>query len=120
MESIKRNHRQVFEVKTSLGYKIIDSHNIVFLEAKGKFTIVHLVDQSEIITYHPLKWYTENFSEPYFFRCHYSYLINCSYVNCYTYKEIVMKDGSKVPLSKGRLSSLREYVRRNIEIQANS
>jgi len=110
----------LFEVKTSLGYKMIDCHNIVFLEAKGKFTIIHHDEQSDIITYHLLKWYSEYLFEPYFFRCHNSYSINCSYVNCYTYKEIVMKDGSKVPLSKGRLSSLREYVRRNIEIQANS
>ncbi|MBN1951002.1 MAG: LytTR family transcriptional regulator DNA-binding domain-containing protein [Bacteroidales bacterium] len=120
MNSLKINYPQVLEVKTSLGYKIIAINNIVFLEAKGKFTIIHVDDQSEIITYHLLKWYTENFSEPYFFRCHYSYLINCSYVNCYTYKEIVMKDGSKVPLSRGRLSILKENLSHIIEIQANS
>jgi len=120
MESIKRNHQQVFEVKTSLGYKIIDSHNIVFLEAKGKFTIIHLDEQSEIVTYHLLKWYSEYLFEPYFFRCHHSYSINCSYVNCYTSKEIIMKDGFKVPLSRSRLSALKEQLRRILEIQANS
>ena len=120
MESAKNHHLQVLEVKTSLGFKIFDSNNIVFLEAKGKFTIVHLDDQSEIITYHPLKWYTENFSEPYFFRGHHSYSINCSCVNCYSSKEIIMKDGSKVPLSRGKLSSLKEQLSRILEIQANS
>jgi|GEM_PF-2707488 len=120
MEFTRRNHRQVFEVKTSLGYKMVDSRNIVFLEAKGKFTIIHLDEQSEIITYHLLKWYAEFLFEPYFFRCHHSFSINCSCVNCYTSKEIVMKDDSKVPLSRGKLRSLKEQLRRFLEINANS
>lgn len=110
----------VFEVKTSLGYKMIDCHNIVFLEAKGKFTIIHLDEKSEIITYHLLKWYSEYLFESYFFRCHHSYSINCSYVDYYTRKEIVMKDGSKVPLSRGKLSSFKVKLRHIIEIQDNS
>lgn len=111
MNNLKSNHQQIFEVKTSIGYKIIDSNNILFLEAKGKFTIIHFVDQSYIITYHLIKWYNNHLFEPYFFRCHNSYSINCSYVNCYNSKEIVMVEGTKVPLSRSRLSSLKEDLK---------
>lgn len=120
MKPSKRNHRQIFEVKTSAGYKIIDSNNLVFLEAKGKFTIIHFEDHSQIITYHMLKWYTEYLFEPFFFRCHRSYSINCSYVNYYTSKEIIMIDGTIVPLSRDKISSLKEKLRCFLEIQANS
>ena len=111
MNSPKSNNQQVFEVKTSKGYKMIDSNNIVFLEAKGKFTIIHFVDQSDIITYHLLKWYFNYQFEPYFFRCHNSYAINCSYVNYYNSKEIVMADGTIVPLSRSKASSFKESLK---------
>jgi len=120
MNNLKSNLKQIFEVKTSIGYKIIDSNNILFLEAKGKFTIIHFVDQSNIISYHLLKWYGKYLVEPYFFRCHNSYSINCSYVNCYNSKEIVMVEGSKVPLSRSKLSSLKENLKRSLEIRVNS
>lgn len=120
MRMSKINHRMVFEVKTSNGYKIIDSSSIVFLEAKGKFTIIYLDNQSNIITYHMLKWYTTHFLEPYFFRCHNSYAINTSYVDCYDSKKIVMIDGSTVPLSRRKLSALKENLIRFLEIRTNS
>lgn len=120
MNTLKSNHREVFEVKTSIGYKIIDSNNIVFLEAKGKFTIIHLDDQSQLITYHMLKWYTKYLFEPHFFRCHNSYSINCSYANCYTNKKIIMIEGSKVPLSRSRSSSLKENLKYFSLIKANT
>ncbi len=119
MNNRKSNHQQIFEVKTSIGHKIIDSNNIIFLEAKGKFTIIHFLDQSDIITYHLLKWYGNHLVEPYFFRCHNSYLINNSFVNCYSGKEVVMVEGSKVPLSRSKVSSLKENLRNIIIIQTN-
>jgi two-component system LytT family response regulator len=115
MSASKANLYKIVEVKTSKGYKIIDSSSIVFLEANGKFTIIYLDNQSNIITYHMLKWYTNHFLEPNFFRCHNSFVINSSYVNCYDSKEIVMIDGSKVPLSRGKLSALKENLRRFVE-----
>lgn len=111
MNSPKINHQRVIEVKTSIGYKVVDSNNFIFLEAKGKFTIVHFVDQSNIITFHLLKWYNNYLFEPNFFRCHNSYLINCSYVNCYNSKEIVMVEGTKVPLSRSKASSFKENLK---------
>ena len=120
MDTKKSNHRQVFEVKTSIGYKIIDSNKVVFLEAKGKFTIIHFDDHSHIITYHMLKWYNQYLFEPHFFRCHNSYSINCSYANCYTNKKIIMIEGSKVPMSRSRSRSLKENLKFFSSIQANT
>jgi len=120
MKTPKNSQQRIIEVKTSIGYKIIDSNKVLFLEAKGKFTVIHLIDQSQIITYHMLKWYNNNLFEPYFFRCHNSYSINCSYVNCYNSKEIVLVEGSKVPLSRSKLCYLKENLRYLIEIQDNA
>ena len=111
MHIAKSNHRHVFEVKSSKGYKIVDSKEIVFLEAKGKFTIVHFADQSEIVTFHLLKWYSKISFNPCFFRCHNSYIINFSFVDSYTNKEIVLTDGSKVPLSRNKASSFKENLK---------
>lgn len=111
MPSPRNKHQQAFEVKTSLGYKIINSDDIIFLEAKGKFTIIHFDNHSKLITYHLLKWYTKYLIEPYFLRCHKSYTINCSFINHYTNKEIVMIEGSKVPLSSNRAYSFKEKLK---------
>ena len=120
MSRSRINHHKIIEVKTSKGYKLIDSKNIVLIEAKGKFTIVYLTDQSQIITFHMLKWYTNQLSEPLFFRCHNSYTINSSYVDCYTSKVIVMNNGSRVPLARNKLSSLKENLKSFLDLRANS
>lgn len=117
MPSSINNHQKVFEVKTSLGYKIIDSDNIVFLEAKGKFTIIHFDDHSKLITYHMLKWYTKFIFEPFFFRCHKSYIINCSFVEYYTCIGIILKDCTKIPLSRSKTFSFKENLISFVRIQ---
>ena len=116
----KSNHRQVFEVKTSLGYKMVDSNHIVFLEAKGKFTIIHFKDHSNIITFQMLIWYSKYLFEPCFFRSHNSYIVNCSYINYYTNKEIIMMQGPKVPLSRRRSSSFKENLKYFFLIQTKT
>ncbi len=111
MPSSIQNQRYAIEVKTSKGYKIIDSEKTVYLEAKGKFTILHLEDHSQIITYHLLKWYTKYLFEPYYFRCHNSFIVNCSYVDCYSNKEIIMLEGSRLPLSRSKILKFKENLK---------
>ncbi len=111
MDTPKSNHVHAFEVKTSNGYTMVNSRSILFLEAKGKFTIIHLSNKSNIVTYHMLKWFTDYLIEPYFFRCHNSYLISCSCINYYNHKEIFLKEGPKVPLLRRRSVAFKENLK---------
>lgn len=94
--------QQTFEVKTPGGLKIICTKHIVYLEAAKKCTIVYYDDYNTIITYHMLKWYDMYLSEPGFFRCHNSYIVNCMFIDCYCNKTITLKNKKRIPLSRKR------------------
>lgn len=111
MDRYHAEQDMLIEVKTSLGMKILHTDEIVFVEAAKKCSIVHLIDK-EIITFHPLKWYNKYLIKPTFFRCHNSNIINCHFVDCFTKKDIRLKNNFKVPLSRNRSQDLVENLKK--------
>lgn len=102
--------RQLFEVKTSLGLKIICVKNIEYIEAARKYSVIHFSDGSSIIAYHLLKWYEELLLKPCFFRCHNSYIINCQFIDSYNHKEVLLKSKEKIPLSRNAVKFFKEHL----------
>lgn len=111
MSANNPSYQLSIEVKTSRGFKIISSNNIIYIEAARKCSIVHLNTTACVITYHLLKWYDKYLPEPHFFRCHNSYIVNCKYVDCYCNKTIILKDKDKIPLSRNKMWSFRNNLR---------
>lgn len=99
------------EVKISGGLKVIPINNILYVEASGKFSVVHLDNHKDLVTYHLLKWYNKKLSQPYFFRCHNSYLVNCQSVDYYCNNSITLLDKNRIPLSRSRISSFKENLK---------
>lgn len=102
--------KQTLEIKSSRGFKIICTNHILYVEAKGKFSLIYFIDGTSIVTYHLLKWYTTYLIEPLFFRCHNSYIINCCFVESYTHNEINMKISKKIPLARNKISFFKENL----------
>lgn len=103
---------ETIEVKTSGGFKIICKKHILYVKAEKKFSIIHFDNHIEIITYNSLKWYSKYLANPLFFRCHNSYIVNCCLIDCYNYKEVIMKGGEKILLARNR----RESFKGNLEL----
>jgi len=92
----------ILEVQTRKGTKLIPLHKIVSIKAFNKGSLINLVSSEIIETNHILKTYNKFLPEPYFFRCHNSYLVNCQFVDCYSSFEIILKGNIRIPLSRSK------------------
>ena len=93
-------------------YRMIDSMNIFFIEAKDNYTFVHLND-NKILTSSPLKKYEENLPE-FFFRTHKSYLVNVKHVQSVsrgTGGEVVLSNNKSIPVAVRRKAELMERLK---------
>lgn len=87
---------------TQYGVKYVELFNIVYANADGPYTNIHLVDGKVITTTKSLKEF-EELTTPYnFFRSHKTYVVNLAYVSELIKKDeflIVMKNNMRIPLS---------------------
>jgi two-component system, LytTR family, response regulator len=109
-------YKQVIEIKTSNGLKIICLKNVLFIEAARKCSIIYFDDKSSIVAYHMLKWFDNYLFKPCFFRCHNSYIINCCFVDFYNNKGIILKDKQEIPLSRNKVKSFKGNLK---DLQVN-
>ena len=79
----------------------INLAELEYVEAQGKHIRFVLSDASSILSTDPL-YAHENIltTEGVFFKCHRSYFVNLHYINNYTHKEITMRSGSIIPISR--------------------
>ena len=74
---------------------------IVYIEAQNKHIVLVLTDGTIITTTEPLNTLVSKLSEEYgFFRCHRSYIVNMKNIIAYTNKEITVRSGSRIPVSR--------------------
>ena len=111
MEKFFVKQKQTIEIKTPTGHKIICVKNILYVEAAAKFSIVYFNDFSTIISYQSLKWFDAYLFQPYFFRCHNSYIVNCLLVDCYWKNRIIFRDRNKIPISRNKILPFKENLR---------
>ena len=108
MEIHNAHEAQVLEIKTAKGIKYISYNKVIFIKAENRGTIIVLNNSERIFTKYPIKWYERFLLNPYFFRCHNSYIINCKYFDCLCSSDIVLKGNIRIPLSRNRKVSLKE------------
>lgn len=97
IENLKKALQQISVTKIALevpkGILFMDLNDIIFFEADGMYTNVHLQNNEgkpeNKLVCKPLKFFADQLAgKPMFFKCHRSYLVNLSYV-----KELVKHDG---------------------------
>lgn len=95
------------------GFKIIDTKNILRLEAQGNYTTFYFVDGSKYLDSKTLK-INEEVLPTSFLRIHKSHLINLDYLSEYSSVDgyfAIMSDGKSVPVSRSRLSEFITKVK---------
>jgi two-component system LytT family response regulator len=116
MEKCKSPESTVIEIKTEKGLKIIPIQKILFLKANKKNSKIQLCDSKLIICFNSLKWFSQRLKTPAFFRCHYSFIINCNFVDSFSSKGISLIGNEIIPLSRGKLPDLEKIL---AELQKN-
>jgi two-component system LytT family response regulator len=85
----------------------VDTNDILYLKADGKYTMVCVRDQT-ITSSKNLKMFEFILPEEFFMRVHHSYLVNISEVKRFKKDDamLVLKDGTEIPVSKSRKEML--------------
>ncbi|HFA51002.1 MAG TPA: LytTR family transcriptional regulator [Bacteroidetes bacterium] len=96
------------------GYRMVAAESIVRCEAAGNYTHVFLEGGEEIRLCKRLKEVEAMLSGEGFFRVHHSHLVNLGWINEWVTRSgdwLVLKEGSRVAISKTRKKALREKLK---------
>ena len=102
-------------LSTPEGYLFEHLNNIVFCQASGSYTTVHLLDGREVLVSKYLKDLEELLPQETFFRTHKSYLVNLNLVQKYCREEdcVFLAENSKIPVATRLKKSFLERVSNN-------
>ena len=94
-------------VKTTEGVKSILITKIEYVEAQNHRVVFKLTDGSSFESSEPMyKHENQLMREDGFFKCHRSYVINFRHIDTFTTKEITMRSGVRIPISRGQHKEL--------------
>jgi two-component system LytT family response regulator len=83
------------------GIKLIDIHDIMYLEASGNCTVLYFKDGTRYLDTRTLKIYEGILNPAFFYRIHKSHIVNMEYL-----KEYLNEDGHFAILKNGKLLSV--------------
>lgn len=93
--------------------ELIDVKDIIYFYAEGKYTLIKLKTNKEILSSRNLKEFEDKLDVNIFFRIHKSYLININNLNFIDKKKCfscVMINGDRVPVSRRKKESFSNYI----------
>ena len=84
-------------------------HNIEYVEAMNKKVVVFLSDKSSIESYEPFYLFEEKLLPAGdFYKCHRSYIVNIHKIASFNSKDIFMRSGKIIPLSRSCKNDFEE------------
>lgn len=99
----------VWEFKGNLVH--LSEREIYFVQLEQRVIYVHTRDCCYPIGRHNMKEEEEKLKEMPMIRTHYSYLVNMRYVQMLGKDEVIMRNGTHIPVSGNRKKEVRETVR---------
>lgn len=100
-------------VPTGNGYRTLTLNSILWLEASGSYTQLHLVSGEELLISRRLKQFEEQLPSVDFFRAHHHALINLGHMHEYNRLEgyLHLDNGEKVEVARRRREELLNAIR---------
>jgi two-component system LytT family response regulator len=110
--NIEQNDPSKFRltIPTTDGTHYLDPKEIIRCEADGNYTHFYMLDNRYILASRPIGFYGGLLPEPNFIRCHKSSLVNRYFISTINDKEMILSDGSVVPISRRRMSTVKELM----------
>ena len=100
-------------LKTAEAIYVVDINDIIQCESENNYTNFFLANENKLLVSRTLKEYDELLKEVGFIRVHRSHLINTKHIDHFDKRDggmVVMKDGSKVPVSFRRKEQLLKRI----------
>ena len=94
-------------ISTSLGKKSLSVNDIIYIEVSSHKLNIHEKKQL-IIANGNLKDIEETLYSHGFIKTHQSYLVNFRFINFIKHSEVILDDGTQIPLSRGRYEQVKK------------
>lgn len=95
-------------VKQGAKTRFVNAEDVFYIESIGRKAVLHLAE--EIIEYYAKISDLEKQLYPEFFRIHRAYLVNLKYVESFNKREVLLKNGDAILISKYRLAEFQMVV----------
>ena len=96
-----RQNTRSINVRSSSSVHRVELNSIEYIEAQNKHIVFALSDGTTIESIQPLYSFEDKLLlSDGFYKCHRSYIVNLYQVNTYTAKEIRMRSGNCIPISR--------------------
>ena len=103
------DNEKCIAVKSPSGIHRVKLCEIEHIEAQGKQVLFSLTDGCIIEAIEPFYVYENKlFLNDGFFKCHRSYLVNLYKISSYTQKEVTMRSGCRIPISRNFSKQFKE------------
>jgi len=114
-ENIKFGNKLISKITVSeqFGFQIINTSDLMYLEADSNYTILHLSGQKKIVATRTMGDFEKILDQPDFFRIHKSIIINLNYLKAYSSYQgnfVTLSDGTVLNISRRRLNDFREAI----------
>ena len=107
-------HDSRIAVPTQNGMKFLEPSQIEYLKAENSYTELTIHEGGKLLVSRTLKNFEDSLaSDPHFFRCHKSWIVNLAFVTEYTRTDggfLIMKDGTEIPITQEKVQEFMEKV----------
>jgi len=101
-------------VAEQFGFQLVNTSDIMYLEADSNYTILHLSGLKKIVATKTMGDFEKILDQPAFFRIHKSIIININYLKAYSSYQgnfVELNDGTTLSISRRRLNDFRDAIR---------
>ncbi|MEI6277367.1 MAG: LytTR family DNA-binding domain-containing protein [Prolixibacteraceae bacterium] len=107
-------HITKITVAEQFGFQLVNTSDIMYLEADSNYTILHLSGLKKIVATKTMGDFEKILDQPAFFRIHKSIIININYLKAYSSYQgnfVELNDGTSLSISRRRLGDFREAIK---------
>lgn len=105
----RRGKNRFFLETNSTGIYKIYTKSIQYIETVEHNTRIH-TENNTILSYKRMKDHDNSLFEPYFIRCHTSFIVNLLFFEKYEENMLVLASGIHIPISRGRRSTVLKQI----------
>ena len=104
-------HAQLSTLKLYRKRKVIETRDIAYLESDANYTIIYLKSGKTFLSSFTLKHHIEKLEgKHHFYRISRAHFINLEYIKTKDDKQVILKNGKVMKISRRRLKTLDELL----------
>ena len=115
-ENISQESKNLTRITVSeqFGFQVVNTSDIIYLEADSNYTIIHLSGLKKIVATRTMGDFEKILDQPDFFRIHKSIIINLNYLKAYSSYQgnfVTLNEGTTLSISRRRLNDFRDAIK---------